>query len=170
MYFDVDSDSNAVKEIFNNPDFDQVDFENLYVKKGHFIWDTLMGDNKIKSVRFFANKDRTDVRVVWELGGAVVGYPEIVHGGLIGALFDQSFGIIMAVKIGRAVTAQLNITYKKPTKSNQTVIVTIKLEKIEGRKIYLKGEMKDIDGNLLSEADSLFVKTNIKQVVERAQK
>lgn len=169
MLFSIDTDSNAVKELFNNPEYDQIDFNNIYVKEGHFIWQTLNGVDKIKSVRIFINKDRSEVCVIWELGDAIVGYPGIVHGGLIGAIFDQSFGIVMAVKIGRAVTAQLNVTYKKTTKINQTVIIKVKIEKIEGRKVYLKSEMKDVDGTLLAEADSLFVKINIKQTVEKAQ-
>lgn len=42
-------------------------------------------------------------------------------------------------------TAELNIKYKRPVKKGQYYVFEGKVEKREGRKIYLSGKVKDME-------------------------
>jgi acyl-CoA thioesterase FadM len=51
----------------------------------------------------------------------------------------------------------LNVQYKKPLLTPQVVIVRGRVEKIDGRKLYVKGRFEDKDGAAFSEADGMWV-------------
>jgi acyl-CoA thioesterase FadM len=55
-------------------------------------------------------------------------------------------------------TANLLVNYRAPCRAGSTVELTCSVERIEGRKRFLVGEMKDVDtGTLIADCTSLFV-------------
>lgn len=97
-----------------------------------------------------------------KLGTKVNGHPQIVHGGIVSLLFDDIMGFAYGVAINDfdevAFTAYIKVDFRAPLPEDSNVLVEVSLEKLEGRKIYLKGTMKSVDGSILySEAESLYV-------------
>jgi thioesterase superfamily protein 4 len=100
------------------------------------------------------------------LGDGVNGHVDTSHGGFIGVLLDEALGV--AAENSRppgksTMTAYLKIDYKKPLRTPGIVLCRARLEKKEGRKIWVKGQIEDGEGNVLSTAEALFL------VVERVK-
>jgi hypothetical protein len=121
----------------------------------------------------FIQTDEKALTGVIHLGRSICGHDGIVHGGLIATLFDDSFfrtvstnealssfpmliPYVQAVanfpaRIG--VTAWIRIDYKAPTRADQFVVFKTKVDKVDGRKVYLSGWMEDLEGNVLVQAE-----------------
>lgn len=56
-------------------------------------------------------------------------------------------------------TANLNVNYRKPTRSDQWVVIRGELEKLEGRKAWGKAWIETIDDTpvILTEATALYI-------------
>jgi len=100
------------------------------------------------------------------LGREVAGFPRIVHGGLTAAIFDEAFGgLLFSLKKtggvsfwGPAYTVQLEVTYKSKISADSTVLCTAKLDKVDGRKLYMTAVMSDgPDGKVFATSKALFV-------------
>jgi acyl-coenzyme A thioesterase PaaI-like protein len=80
------------------------------------------------------------------LGKATMGWqyegpPNCVHGGFIAALFDQFLGIGQKITKQPGFTGTLTTKYLKPTPLNTELRLEGWVDKIEGRKNFLVGEM-----------------------------
>lgn len=104
----------------------------------------------------------------FHLGSDLSGHPTIVHGGLMATLLDE-----LACRLGfqnyksrKAVTANLNVSYYKPCRTNSYIMVKCTLSKKEGRKCWIKGEVfnLDLDGDL--DADVVERKENLLSACE----
>lgn len=100
------------------------------------------------------------------LEGHVNGYDGLCHGGVVAALFDEILSLLhpgsrwRAYKTGRArsvVTASLHTTYLKPVRTPGTYLFTVRVRRVEGRKVFVEGEMEDEVGVKLARAEALFI-------------
>ncbi|KAI8621714.1 HotDog domain-containing protein [Chytriomyces sp. MP71] len=108
---------------------------------------TLYGANKVEfCLQTFNESDQVLINIV-KFGSDVVGHPHVVHGGLQGAFFDDSFGTIFML-YGKGeftgVTANLNINYRSPMRAPAVVAFVLWVDKVEGRKVFLKAEARSI--------------------------
>ncbi|WP_267615697.1 PaaI family thioesterase [Gordonia bronchialis] len=82
------------------------------------------------------------------------------HGGHIAVAFDDLGGFASAVAIqGVSRTAYLTVQYRSITPLNTALQCRTWAEKIDGRKVFIKGTLHDGD-RLCAEMDALFVKLN----------
>jgi len=106
-----------------------------------------------------ARRDESEVFVIVHVGRGVCGHDGIVHGGLLATLMDEVFGrtatLNLPEKIG--VTANLTVNYRAPTRADQFIVMRTRLLEAKGRKARVSGTIEDLDGNVLIEADGLFV-------------
>jgi uncharacterized protein (TIGR00369 family) len=84
------------------------------------------------------------------------GAPGVVHGGIQAALIDEIMGMAAHVGLGhddngRIVTAELNLRYRRPTPIGVELHVVGRLVRREGTQLFLEAEIKDADGNVLTE-------------------
>ena len=86
-----------------------------------------------------------------------VGPPTRVHGGMVALLLDHVMGNAQSTG-GRApgFTAQLNITYRAGTPLGEELTVCAWIEKEEGRKRFVRGEVRT-GGAVTAEAEGLWV-------------
>lgn len=80
------------------------------------------------------------------LGKATMGWqyegpPRSVHGGFVAALFDQFLGVGQKITGQPGFTGTLTIKYLKPTPIATELFLKGWVDRIEGRKNFLKGEM-----------------------------
>ncbi|MFC4128020.1 PaaI family thioesterase [Nocardia rhizosphaerae] len=82
------------------------------------------------------------------------------HGGQIGVAFDDILGMTAAVHT-RAVTrtASLTIDYRSITPLNRELTIRGWVERVDGRKVYLRATMHDGE-RLCAEANGLFIMLN----------
>ncbi|XP_034356172.1 acyl-coenzyme A thioesterase THEM4 [Arvicanthis niloticus] len=108
-------------------------------------------------VMFYNNVEKRMV-CLFQGGLHLQGAPGFVHGGAIATIIDITTGMC-AIAEGVAMTANLNINYKKPIPLLSVVVVNSQLQKIEGRKLFISCTIQSIDEKTLyTEATALFIK------------
>jgi len=107
-----------------------------------------------------------DIRVGKDLNG----HTDIVHGGIISLLIDDTFGWGYEAMVNRngksygdedvpiVVTANLNVDFRNPLPANSNFVIRIFHEKTDRRKLYFRARIESHDGSVLyCEAKSLFI-------------
>ncbi|KXW79029.1 hypothetical protein JL15_02910 [Mycolicibacterium phlei DSM 43071] len=79
-----------------------------------------------------------------------------VHGGAVPLIFDEILGLLANTDRPRSRTAYLHVDYRQITPVNRPLRIDAWVDREEGRKLYLKGVLRD-DQQLLAEAEGLFV-------------
>jgi acyl-CoA thioesterase FadM len=59
------------------------------------------------------------------------------------------------------------MTFKKPLRTPQVVVVRGQIRKVEGRKLFVKGSCEDKDGATFAEADGLWVTVELPQAAQK---
>src|SRR6476660_326194 len=91
------------------------------------------------------------------LGSRYGGGAGFAHGGIIALLLDEAMGKISKLTDERAVTAELNIEYRKPVPVDAEISVSGWQEDEKGRNRFRIGEIHDAQGNLLARGRGRFV-------------
>ncbi|KAJ3551366.1 hypothetical protein NM688_g4747 [Phlebia brevispora] len=106
-----------------------------------------------------ARRDESEAHIIIHVGSGLCGHEGIVHGGMLATLLDESLGRLALLnlpdKVG--VTAYLNMNYRAPTRADQFVVIKTRLLEQNGRKVKVAGTVEDLQGNVLVEANALFV-------------
>ncbi|XP_005357083.1 acyl-coenzyme A thioesterase THEM4 [Microtus ochrogaster] len=106
----------------------------------------------------FYNKVEKKMVCLFQGGLHLQGVPGFVHGGAIATIIDVTTGMC-AIAEGIAMTANLNIDYKKPIPLCSVVVVTSQLSKTEGRKLFISCTVQSVDEKTLyTQATALFIK------------
>ena len=88
---------------------------------------------------------------------AYEGAPGCVHGGYVLAAFDEVLGLAQDLGGQPGMTGTLTTRFRKPTPLHKDLRFVARITSIEGRKTFTTGELYDPDGNLLAEADAVFI-------------
>lgn len=87
-----------------------------------------------------------------------------MHGGIISLLLDEVMSKVLSGMEISAPTARLEVKFRHPVKIGYTLEICGKLQKIEGRKYLLRGEvwhhLENADNILLAEGEGLFIRIN----------
>ncbi len=97
------------------------------------------------------------------------GPPGYAHGGVIAAAVDEGMGYLLWVVQHPAVTAHLEVDYKKPVPVGSRLELEAQLDGEEGRKIHasLTGT---VDGVVAVEARALFMKVTVDHFISHAER
>jgi acyl-coenzyme A thioesterase PaaI-like protein len=85
------------------------------------------------------------------------GAPGIAHGGAVAALVDDVCGGLLFVVREPAVTRTLNVEYLKPVLVGVTYDLVAKVDRREGRKLFVTCEGRDAEGTLVFRGGGLFL-------------
>lgn len=101
---------------------------------------------------------------IFYLGSDLCGHPGIVHGGLLATLLDEGLArcCFPALPNKVAVTANLNIDYRRPAMASSYHVLRAETVKVEGRKAWVEGRIETLpeEGEepvTLAEAKALFI-------------
>ncbi|PCH37108.1 Thioesterase/thiol ester dehydrase-isomerase [Wolfiporia cocos MD-104 SS10] len=115
-----------------------------------------------------AKRDNSEALVFVHVGRGVCGHEGIVHGGLLATLLDETLGrqalLNLPEKIG--VTAYLHLNYRAPTSADQWLVVKTRLVEAKGRKSKVAGGIYDMQGNVLVEAEALFIQPKYAKLLD----
>jgi acyl-coenzyme A thioesterase PaaI-like protein len=102
-------------------------------------------------------QDATSIRAQVTFGDYFLGGNAAAHGGAVSLLFDEVLGIpANSGPGGMARTAYLHVNYRAITPMNRPLTVTATLYAAEGRKRFVRGELKDGE-RLCADAEGLFL-------------
>lgn len=102
--------------------------------------------------------DGTKVTATVTFGAAYEGPPGCVHGGYIAAAFDEVLGFAQGMSGAPGMTGRLTVSYRSPTPLHQQLQFVGDVERIDGRKIFTRGELRvAADGRLCADAEGLFI-------------
>lgn len=106
-----------------------------------------------------------DTTVLVHVGRSLCGHDGVVHGGLLATLFDENMARsafhVLPAHVG--VTAKLEVNYRAPTFANQNIVLQTFIQQASGRKATVTATLKTTDGQLLAEAQGLFVQPKLAQ-------
>lgn len=88
------------------------------------------------------------------------GAPGLAHGGAIATALDDLFGGVLVLLQMPAVTASLNVEYRRPVPLGAPLQLTARCVQTEGRKLQMHGEIR-LDEHLLAEATAVFVRVDV---------
>jgi acyl-CoA synthetase (AMP-forming)/AMP-acid ligase II/acyl-coenzyme A thioesterase PaaI-like protein len=89
-------------------------------------------------------------------GTVYEGMPGFVHGGILAAAFDQMFGYVGVLRGVPALTGSLTVRYRKPTPLGVELRFEATLDRIDGRKSFVRGRCL-CNGEVTADAEALFV-------------
>ncbi|KAJ9603195.1 hypothetical protein H2200_012490 [Cladophialophora chaetospira] len=129
----------------------------------------------------------SEVRAFLSTASGVNGHPGIAHGGFVAAVIDEVMGFLinsnrattetagpphekgskstepqrhlvpMTAPGHSVMTAELTTKYRRPVPSGEAVLVRTWVEKVEGRKIFVRATIEGEERQILSEGVGLFV-------------
>ena len=88
------------------------------------------------------------------------GLDTVVHGGIQATILDEVMGVAAQLALPAnatdlaCITAEMNVRYRRPVPMDQTVVARARVDRIEGRDMYVNGAIVDPDGNPLTEGKS----------------
>lgn len=155
--------------------------------RGHAITDTLANSpaGALPFYQMYMKRDGSEVLLVVCCGEGTTGHPGVVHGGITSLFFDNTLGWTHAVSLLKAsntleaftspaadstavtttkttetfgFTAYLHVNYRKPWMQGQPAVMRAKVVKSDGRKQWLNGTLETLDGRLIADAESLYIR------------
>lgn len=93
---------------------------------------------------------------VTTLGAAFEGAPGRAHGGVIGAILDETMGFVLPIIGTMAYTANLNIDYIAPAPLGEEITFTARLRDRADRKLWIEAVGESADG-VFVRAEALFL-------------
>jgi len=112
----------------------------------------------------YFDRSRGIVRGVVKFGADVEGPPRCVHGGCSAAVVDGCLGVLAyKVALMPCLTVNLNINYRNKIPLGSAVAVECKLDKIEGKKVFLSFTVSEISSSrtILLDGTALFLKADV---------
>ncbi|MCA1726738.1 MAG: PaaI family thioesterase [Actinobacteria bacterium] len=96
------------------------------------------------------------------------GAPALAHGGVIAAAMDEAMGFLLWLLQTLAVTAHLEVDFKRPVPVGATLELQGEVERTEGRKIFARMQGR-VNGEVAVEARALFLKVQVKHFAPYAK-
>jgi uncharacterized protein (TIGR00369 family) len=91
------------------------------------------------------------------LGPNYAGGAGFAHGGIIAVVLDEAMGKLSKLTEEKAVTAEMNVIYRKPVPVDREIVVEGWQAEEKGRNRFRVGEIRDAAGNLLARGTARFV-------------
>lgn len=116
---------------------------------------------------FYEMEDKTVV-TIFDYKEHHQSYPGRAHGGMITCMLDELIGRAIWIDEPQTwgVTISLQIKFRKPTPLNQKLKAVGKIIKNNSRIFVGTGELYDMDGNLLAEAEATYMKLSASQITD----
>ncbi len=88
------------------------------------------------------------------------GFPEVMHGGLLALLLDEAMGWAMYADNVFAVTAKMEVRYRRAVGLEDSLTARARITRNRGRRIEVEATLTNDAGELLVESSALFMRMN----------
>ena len=106
---------------------------------------------------FELDLEQRRIRGRFILGMNYAGGGGFAHGGIIAVVLDEAMGKLSKLDDERAVTAELNVEFRKPVPVDREIVVEGWQSEAKSRNRFRAAEIRDLDGNLLARGKGRFV-------------
>ncbi|KAL7978026.1 hypothetical protein Chor_005013 [Crotalus horridus] len=118
----------------------------------------------------FLNLSEKKMASLFQLGPYLEGPSGYAHGGAIATILDTTLGASAFHISHWVMTANLNLNYKSPVALGSVVRVDSRVDKVEGKKIFVSGEMWSVDKQTLYvQATALFIELQPDSFLRKAR-
>ena len=107
---------------------------------------------------FEIDKERQTLKTTFVASPTFQGWDGIVHGGIISTLLDEAMAKLIYESGYQAVTASLEIKFKKPAPILEPLLVYGEITEVNRRLVRAKARVTKEDGTILAEGKSTFIK------------
>jgi acyl-coenzyme A thioesterase PaaI-like protein len=108
-----------------------------------------------------ARKVGEEIHTTYTFSPKHSGAPGIAHGGTVAALVDDVCGFLLFVVQAPAVTRKLEVEYLKPVLVGVAYDLVAKVERFEGRKLFVSCEGRNPEGVLTFRGGGLFLVVDV---------
>lgn len=102
-------------------------------------------------------RDGDEVVATVTLHAAHEGAPARSHGGIVAALFDDVYGFVLTIHQTPGFTGELRIRYEAGTPLHVPLECRVRLDRREGRKLHMSGELTTADGTVCVRSTAVFI-------------
>ena len=127
---------------------DEIEFDPFSIAGGIFHPSSI-------GLKFFKESNES-VLAVTSVHPMFAGPPERVHGGIQALIVDEVMGALNRMRGRQAFTAYLHVNYRAPAPLNVDLSFRAWVDKIDGRKIFLKAAGQESNKTFM-DADGLFI-------------
>ncbi|MBN2312033.1 MAG: PaaI family thioesterase [Candidatus Hydrogenedentes bacterium] len=94
------------------------------------------------------------------------GYPNVVHGGVVAAIMDETMGWAAARAITRmCLTGELTVRYIEPVPADRELTVTTEMIKAGRRMAHVRSAIEDDTGHVYARAEGRFLPLSVEQTL-----
>jgi acyl-coenzyme A thioesterase PaaI-like protein len=97
------------------------------------------------------------------------GAPGLAHGGVISAAVDEGMGYLLWLVQSPAVTAHLEVDYRRPVPVGSRLELEGRIDRTHGRKIYASMEGR-VDGKVAVQARAMYLRVSVEHFVAHAKR
>jgi acyl-coenzyme A thioesterase PaaI-like protein len=110
------------------------------------------------------------VHAVFDVTDVHQGAPGLAHGGLLSTAFDEALGALNWLLLVPAVTARLEVDFRRPVPVGSVLHIDARLTGILGRKVYTQavGRLGE-DGPVALTASALFLQVPLEHFLENGR-
>jgi uncharacterized protein (TIGR00369 family) len=87
-----------------------------------------------------------------------VGFPGVAHGGIAAAALDEAMGWAMYAVGAWAMTARMEVRYRRPLRLGEEVVVTAEVSRDRGKRLEAEARIESASGEKIAEATGLFLR------------
>ena len=109
-------------------------------------------------LRFEIDREKQTLRTTFLAGPTFQGWDGIVHGGIICTLLDEAMAKLVYDLGYPAVTASLEVKFKKPAPILEALLVDGEITEVSKRLVKARARVSKGDGTLLAEGKSTLVR------------
>jgi acyl-coenzyme A thioesterase PaaI-like protein len=117
------------------------------------------GDANPAGLGMRMQRDGDRVRGSVELDRRHEGAPGYAHGGAVATILDDALGMLLFILRRPAVTARIEVDFRRPAYLGRPFDVEAWVDRVEGRKLWMAAALRDT-GELIAEARSLFLEVD----------
>lgn len=118
-------------------------------------------------LEFESDEERKRIVGRFRIPAAYQGGPGFLHGGIIALLLDEAMGKVNRFSGVRAVTAELNVEYKRPVPVETAIEVEAFQVEQNGQSLVHAGEIRDAGGRVLAKGRGRFVVVDREEYVKK---
>ena len=108
-------------------------------------------------IAYFRKPDAPQLYAKAWFGTKTMGPPGHVHGGAMAAALDEAMGAVCWMNDHKTVAATISVKFLAMLPIESETILEARIERIEGRKIYIHSSLTNPAGHTVAEGDGLFI-------------
>ncbi len=137
---------------------DVEDFDTVPQPEGHALCHGCLDEGRCRLGVRGADRSGDDVLVHVTCAAQLRGSPGVAHGGWIASVFDEAMSQAVHQRVGKVVTATLEVQYRRPVPIEVPLEVAATIEGQQGRRLRTSAQMRVAgSADVLASATGLFV-------------